>query len=88
MIFYMIQNFNNEYPELEPYPVLDIKDEKKTSYSRCDEYGISNFVPGSYTKPPKSYFLPANEDVLWAFLGEKEEIKGRIFLIVKEIKEE
>ena len=81
-MFVMVQNWNKEYPELEPYMVLDFVG-KNEGFSRCDENGMTAWVP---TAPhdPKMHFLPANDDVLWAFLGEKEEIKGKTFLVVRE----
>lgn len=82
MIFYMIQNWKHEYPEHEPHQVLDIKDEKHSHYSTCDENGFSSYVPGVING--EAWFLPANDDVMWAFLGEKREHSGKTWLIVKE----
>lgn len=75
MEFYLIQNWNHEYPEHEPYMVMDLKNEDK-AFSSCDEYGVSDWLPYKNMK-----FIAANEDILWAFLGSKVEIENKTFLI-------
>lgn len=79
MIFYLVQNWEKEYPELEPYMVIDLIN-KNAHFSTCDEHGISDFL-GGYKE---MHFLPANEDVVWAFLGETQIENNKTFLIVKQ----
>ena len=80
--FGMIQNWNKEYPELKPYQVLEFIEKSKHQYSRCDEYGITDWLP---TDAKEMWFLPASDEVLKAFLGKKiKHHNGNTFLIVTE----
>lgn len=83
--FNLIQNWDKEFPELEPYMVIELqKDSIEKGFSSCDEYGISDFIPTGETM----LFLPANEETNLAFIGERIESRNKTFFLVKEKKGE
>lgn len=78
LLFNMIQNWEKEYPEFEPYQVLEFISKDKImirGYSACNEYGYTDFLPpGEY-----NWFVAANQDTIDAFLGETKFKDGKIF---------
>lgn len=87
MEFHIIQNIDNEYPDLPGQVIKLRKDgEERLGYSSCDEYGITDFCPS-----PKdrgwTYLFAADEDTIWAFLGEKEQkiIDNKTYTLLKVI---
>ena len=81
--FNMIQNWNEEFPDLKPYEVIKLnKEENKEGYSHCDEYGKSDYLPGLGKKHDYRSFVAADENTVLAFLGESFKENGKIFLKV------
>lgn len=70
--FVMIQNINNEYPELPGEVLLYVSNNERQGYSHCNEYGETNFLPGAPLYLQERWFFAANEETIWAFLGEKK----------------
>jgi hypothetical protein len=86
MIFNLIQNWKNEYPQFEPYEVIAYTASGELQgYSACDEYGRTDFLPSAGMAPePGSYswYRAANEETANAFLGEKKVEDGKTWLKV------
>lgn len=82
LLFNLIQNWNGEYSEKEPYMVIELVDQNHAprGFSMCDELGRTDFLPGTFKKV---WFLAANEDTELAFIGEKKYIDGKEVLVVK-----
>lgn len=84
LLFNLIQNWNNEYSNKEPYQVIELLDNEHPirGYSLCDEMGRTDFLPSADSNG-ESWFLPANEDTELAFIGEKKWSNGKELFVVK-----
>lgn len=86
--FSLTQNWNHEYPELEPYGVIkymgvDPVPIQMEGFSSCDEYGIAEWLPSD-----EMHFRPVNEETELAFIGDRVVKDGMTFLIIRQIREE
>jgi hypothetical protein len=84
LLFNLIQNWDGEYSDKEPYQVIELldKDHSIRGYSLCDEMGRTDFLPSANSNE-ESWFLPANEDTKLAFIGKKIYIKDKEMFVVK-----
>ncbi len=88
LLFTLSQNSEGEFPELEPYEVIEymglvenLKPPFK-GFSGCDEHGFCEWLPSD-----RMLFRPANEETELAFLGETVVDNGVKFLVVTRIRE-
>jgi hypothetical protein len=83
LLFNLIQNWNNEYSDKEPYQIIELidKDHPMRGYSLCDEKGKTDYLP-SGGADGKCWYLPANEDTELAFIGEKKWSNGKELFVV------
>jgi len=78
--FSLVQNWNNEFPQFDPYQVI-VYGQHQSSYDSCDYNGKMRDGSTFSNEVPKSFWfaLADDEDTRNAWVGETKEEGGLIF---------